>query len=104
MKLKELSNELGIPRKGIHASRVELLGLDIAFNDFMGTFVLGFILCLIIGIPIYILMKLHRLDTYDLFIYWISIFIPSVIYMFILGIILHRIFNVRSSIDIAIFQ
>lgn len=96
--LGDLKNELGEPRKGFHQSRINLLGLDIAFNDFMGTFVLGIILTLIIGIPIYIKMKLYRLKRYDLLIFWISILIPSTIFMFILGIILHRIFKVQTSI------
>ena len=96
--LGDLKNELGEPRKGLHESRVNLFGLDIAFNDFMGTFVLGIILTLIIGTPIYLKMKLHRLKRYDLFIFWISILIPSTIFMFILGIILHRIFKVQTAI------
>ncbi len=98
LNLSDLKNELGEPRKGIHESRANLFGLDIAFNDFIGTFILGIILCLIIGTPIYLKMRLYRLKRYDLFIYWISILVPSIIYMFILGIILHRIFKVKTVI------
>jgi len=98
LSLLDLTNELGVPREGIHKTRFNLLGLDVALVDFVGTIVLGVIVAIIVGLPFYIIMGLHRLKGYDMFIFWISIIIPSIIYMFIVGIILHRIFGVKTAI------
>jgi ABC-type dipeptide/oligopeptide/nickel transport system permease component len=78
---------------------MNLLGLDVALVDFVGTIVLGVLVGIIIGLPFYILMGLHRLKGYDMLIFWSSVILPSIIFMFILGFILHSIFGVKTAIN-----
>lgn len=98
LSLLDLTNELGEPRKGIHEARFNIGGLDVALVDFVGTIILGLIVGLIVGLPFYLLMRLYRLKWYDFMIYWVSVLIPSILFMFVLGIILHRIFGVKTAI------
>lgn len=76
MSLCQYANVLGEPKKGVHATRIPII--DIAFNDFILTFIAG----VIIG------FLFHPL--------WF--FFP-----FILGIILHRLFCVNTTINKFLF-
>ena len=69
-------NSLGIPGKGVH---VHYMG--IAYNDVIGTILLGCLIAFLYNMPL-----------------WISI-----VGMFILGILLHRLFCVHTTIDKLLF-
>jgi polyferredoxin len=73
----EYSNILGEPRKGVHQKRIPIV--DIAFNDFIATLIAGIIFYLLFGA-------------------WYWFFFP-----FILGIILHRLFCVNTTMNKLIF-
>jgi len=75
--LCEYKNIFGKPKEGVHSYRI----LNIAMVDFIGT--------LIIALLISILFKKSFL--------WVSLI------LFILGIILHRLFCVRTTIDKLLF-
>ena len=77
MSLCKYKNSLGIPKKGIHSYRV----LDVAIVDVIMT--------IILGILISYFFKLSYLYT--------------IISLFLLGIILHRLFCVRTTIDKVLF-
>jgi hypothetical protein len=74
--LCQYANILGEPRKGVHEKRIPII--DIAYNDFVATTIAGIIFYLIFGS------------------YWF--FFP-----FILGIILHRLFCVNTTLNKLIF-
>jgi hypothetical protein len=76
MNLCKYANALGEPRKGVHALRIPII--DIAFNDFLPTFIAGCVFAIFVG-P-----------------YWF--FFP-----FVLGIILHRVFCVNTTINKLLF-
>jgi hypothetical protein len=74
--LCQYANILGEPRKGVHEKRIPII--DIAYNDFVATAIAGIIFYLMFGS------------------YWF--FFP-----FILGIILHRLFCVNTTLNKLIF-
>ena len=78
LKLK-LDNLFGLPREGIHSYRI----YDIAYLDF-GVTALG----------AFIFKMIFFKDTE-----YLSVFIG----LFLLGIIVHRVFNVRTTIDKFLF-
>jgi uncharacterized membrane protein len=78
MSLCKYKDALGIPGKGIHSYRI----FNIAIADVIMTIIGAYILSLIFKTPF----------TYTL------------IALFILGIILHRIFCVRTTIDKLLFD
>ena len=98
-KLSDFSNELGIVGKGFHSTRF----LGLAINDVIGTIGLGIILGLIFGLPLYLKFNLSDLSISEKVLYWSVLIIFSIIVMFILGIIFHRLFNVKTTIDKLIF-
>jgi len=87
MSLCKYKDILGIPKKGVHENRIPVL--DIALNDTVGTIVLG----LVFGILISFIFKTNFTYT----------FIICTIVFFILGIGLHRLFCVNTTINKAIF-
>jgi uncharacterized membrane protein len=78
MSLCKYKDALGIPGKGIHSYRI----FNIAIADVIMTIIGAYILSLIFKTP----------------------FIYTLIALFILGIILHRIFCVRTTIDKLLFD
>lgn len=78
MSLCKYKDALGIPGKGIHSYRI----FNIAIADVIMTIIGAYILSLVFKTPF----------TYTL------------ISLFILGIILHRIFCVRTTIDKLLFD
>jgi hypothetical protein len=77
MSLCKYKNYLGIPNQGIHSYRV----LDIAIIDVFAT--------IIIGILVSCFFKIS--------------YLYSIIFLFLLGIILHRLFCVRTTLDKLLF-
>ena len=77
MSLCKYKNYLGIPNQGIHSYRV----LDIAIIDVFAT--------IIIGILVSYFFKIS--------------YVYSIIFLFLLGIILHRLFCVRTTLDKLLF-
>ena len=67
----------GRPREGAHAYRI----FDIAVVDVVSTIVVAFIIARVFG-----------------FVFW-----KSLVVLFILGIILHRMFCVRTTVDKLVF-
>jgi hypothetical protein len=78
MNLCKYKNILGIPRQGAHSYRI----FNIAIVDVLLTLILGYIIS---------------------YIYKIS-FVKTCVILFILGIILHRVFCVRTTIDKLLFS
>jgi uncharacterized membrane protein len=78
MSLCKYKDALGVPGKGIHSYRI----FNIAIADVIMTIIGAYILSLIFKTP----------------------FIYTLIALFILGIILHRIFCVRTTIDKLLFD
>jgi len=78
MSLKQYSNILGAPGTGIHSIRI----FDLAVMDIVLTFVLAFII--------------NKFIKQNYFIVLIA--------CFVLGILLHRLFGVRTTIDKKIFN
>ena len=72
-----LDDKLGLPKEGIHSYRI----LDIAYIDVISTIIGSIILAW--------LFKWNYLHT--------------MLGMFLLGIVLHRFFNVRTTIDKLLF-
>ena len=82
MSLCKYSTVFGIPGKGVHKYRI----FNIAIVDVLATFLLAFIF--------YYLLNYFK---YKIKFYLILIF------LFLLGIILHRVFCVRTTIDKILF-
>lgn len=77
MGLCKYKDALGIPNKGVHSYRI----FNIAIVDVVLTFVLALILSY--------LTKTH--------------FVYTLLFTFLLGIFLHRLFCVRTTVDKALF-
>lgn len=103
MQLKDFKDTLGKPLEDFHKYRINIFGLSLAFNDFFGTIFIGIIITLLIGLPFFFKLDLSRLNFKDMIIYWISILIPSIVFIFIIGIILHYIFHVNTELNTFIF-
>ena len=87
MSFCKYKDKFGIPRKGFHKIRIP--GFDIALTDTLLTIVLG----LVTGIIISFILKIN----------YISTFILCTLFLFILGICLHRLFCVNTTINKSIF-
>jgi len=77
MNLCKYKNSLGIPKKGIHSRRF----LDLAINDVIMTIIGAILISYFFSISL----------------------IYTLISLFIIGIILHRLFCVRTTIDKLLF-
>jgi len=77
MNLCKYKNILGKPNKGIHSYRI----FNIAIADVIMTFIASFLISYFFNFPFFIIL----------------------IILFILGIILHRIFCVKTTIDKLLF-
>lgn len=86
--LCKYANALGEPRKGVHSIRL----FNIAIVDVLSTIALAFLFAIFFKYAI----KLKAT--------FLSIFFISLVSLFILGIILHRLFCVRTTIDKLIFR
>ncbi len=75
------SNLLGEPNKGVHATRISLFGKSFALYDILGT---------IIGS--YILSRYLKKD------FW-----TTLLFVFIAGIILHKLFCVDTTLNKMLF-
>ena len=103
MDFKDFKDSLGKPNEGFHKERIHIFGLSLSYNDFIGTIFLGLILCLFVGIPIFISLELTKLMLFGIIIYWTVLFIFSVIVMFSFGILLHYMFRVNTVLNKVIF-
>ena len=87
MNLCKYKDYLGKPKEGFHETRIPLL--NIALYDTLATFVLSVIISLII----YYFNKSN----------FLKIFLKTTAILFILGIILHGIFCVNTTINNKLF-
>ena len=98
--LCKYKNTLGEPKKGIHAIRV----YNVAIIDVISTIVGAYI----INYMINILNKKSKIKSKDIIrnIYesFNKRFIKILITIFVVGIILHRLFCVRTTIDKLLFN
>ena len=78
LNLCKYKNSLGEPKKGIHSYRF----LNIAVMDVIMTLIAAFMISVIFKIP----------------------FLKTALFLFILGIFLHRLFCVRTTIDKLLFS
>lgn len=76
--LCKYSRIFGIPRKGFHSYRL----FNLAIGDILGTIIIGWIIA-----------KWWKLSLWK-----------TLVILFILGIIMHRIFCVRTTIDKLLFR
>lgn len=81
MDLCQYSDILGVPGKGLHSYRI----FDFAIVDIILTFVFAYLLYYCLW------------DNYD-YGYWVYL-----VLLFIVGIVLHRVFCVRTTVDIMLF-
>ena len=88
MSLCKYANALGEPGKGVHSIRL----FNIAVVDVLFTIILALVFALFFKYVI----KLEATFT--------IIFIINLVSLFILGIILHKIFCVRTTIDKILFK
>jgi ABC-type sugar transport system permease subunit len=88
MSLCKYANALGEPGKGVHSIRL----FNIAVVDVLLTIILALVFALFFKYAI----KLEATFT--------IIFIINLVSLFILGIILHKIFCVRTTIDKLLFK
>ena len=102
MHLKDYKDVLGIPGQGFHKDRINVFGLSLALNDFLGTFGLSFIATILIGGALYYFLELE-LSGESFYIYWISMYLFFTFFMFLFGIFLHRLFSVNTRLNMAIF-
>ena len=72
MNLQDYKDVLGKPSEGFHKDRINIFGLSLASNDFLGTFGLAFIATILIGGGLYYFLNL-KLNCKSFYIYWISI-------------------------------
>ena len=87
MSLCKYANALGEPDKGVHSIRI--------FNIAVVDVLLTIILALIFSMFFKYVIKLEAT--------FLKIFIINLVSLFILGIILHKIFCVRTTIDKLLF-
>lgn len=85
--LCKYANAFGEPNTGVHSIRI----FNIAIVDVLATILLALIVAIIIKYVI-------RVNSY-----FLNIFIITLVFLFILGIILHRLFCVKTTIDKLIF-
>ena len=85
--LCKYANALGEPGKGVHSIRL----FNIAIVDVLSTIALAFLFAIFFKYVI-------KLDAT-----FLNIFFITLLSVFILGIILHRLFCVRTTIDKLIF-
>ena len=88
MSLCKYANALGEPGKGVHSIKI----FNIAVVDVLFTIILALVFALFFKYAI----KLEATFT--------IIFIINLVSLFILGIILHKIFCVRTTIDKLLFK
>lgn len=88
--LCQYKDSLGVPKQGFHSIRMNFFGLQVARNDFIGTIFLGFLLAIILT---------FTLKSGNRFVLFWSSLIPCIIFMFGLGIILHWIFCVNTTLN-----
>jgi len=86
--LCKYANALGEPGKGVHSIRV----FNIAIVDVLSTIALALLVAIFFKYVI-------KLDVA-----FLNIFFITLISLFILGIILHRLFCVKTTIDKLIFR
>ena len=77
LNLCEYKDMFGVPKKGIHSYRF----MNIAIIDVLQTIVMGYFISYLLGISPY----------------W------GILGLFVLGILLHRLFCVRTTIDEVLF-
>ena len=84
-------NALGIPKQGVHQTRIDIGKVSIARNDVVMTVVGAF------------LLSLFFFNPFRKFNYYLRVVGIMLLTLFGLGILLHRLFCVRSTIDILLF-
>ena len=98
MNFCEYKNSLGEPKKGVHANRINVLGLSLALNDVVATIGLGILLGLISGGILSYAMNL-QMNIWNTIKYWFSIFVFWIIIAFMFGILMHKIFCVETELN-----
>ena len=88
MSLCQYKNLFGEPRTGIHSLRIPII--DVGFYDVFFTILLG----LFIALMSILLFKTNIKNT----------IIITQIFVFVLGIVVHRIFCVRTTVDKLLFK
>lgn len=81
MDLCQYKDVLGVPGKGVHSYRI----FNIAIVDVLLTFIFAYLFYYCLW------------DNYD-YGYWVY-----VVLLFVIGIVLHRVFCVKTTIDVMLF-
>lgn len=88
---------LGVPNSGFHSARL----FGFARNDFIGTFGIAFIITLIFYRQI--LLQSKMIYNGSIIINIVKSFIIISIILFIIGILLHRLFCINTTLNKMIF-
>jgi len=100
----EFKDAFGSVKQGFHSDRMNVLGLDVAKKDFIGTIILGLLIGSIACIILIYSMKLHNLSLKNMIIFWLVVLSFFVLVMFLFGIILHKMFSVPTSLNNFLFR
>jgi hypothetical protein len=98
MNFCDYKDSLGIPKQGVHAERMNVFGLSLAKNDIIATIFIGIILAIIAGIILTFAMNLN-MNMRNTIIFWMSLLIFWIIVAFVLGILLHWLFCVKTELN-----
>ena len=98
MNFCDYKDSLGITKQGVHAERMNVFGLSLAKNDIIATIFLGIILAIIAGIILTFAMNLN-MNMSNTIIFWMSLLIFWIIVAFVLGILLHWLFCVKTELN-----
>ena len=99
----DFKDVLGKPYEGFHSKRINFLGLNLAYNDFIGSILIACIVGIIVGYLLFRSMKLYRLSFIKKIIFCLIILFYFIIITLIFGIILHRLFIVNTELYKKIF-
>lgn len=101
LSLADLKNSLGMPKQGVHSQRL----FDYAVFDIFGTLILSILLCILLGFPWFFIIKdLNKINSEDKMMYWGTLLTFSIIVMFIYATIMHRLFNVETTLTKQVFS
>lgn len=98
MNLCDYKNAFGEIKTGVHAERIDVLGLSLAKNDVVATIGIGIILGIISGGILTITMSL-QMGIWNTILFWIYIVIFWIIIAFLFGIYAHWLFCVKTELN-----
>ena len=103
MNFSDYSDSLGKIGEGpLHGNRIQVLGMSLARNDVVGTIFMGLFMGVFTIVVLSIAMKL-KLSIINTLIFWLIVLSFWLVVMFLLGIILHALFGVKTALNTTLF-